>query len=139
MKRVELTPGETSLLDAARQLAARLDVAVILVLTDRPYDFQGIASELMQVRLVVASGDEEVQMAASQDDVDFVPLIHEPQTRQVQLNQALLEAIADDLLQTGSRTIAVYPGYERDNLDSLSIISLSEHLAKLTARDLQRL
>ncbi len=139
MKRVELTPGETSLLDAAQRLAVQLDVEVILVLTDRPYDFQGIRNELMQVRLVVASGDDEVHKAASQDDVDFVPLIHEPQTRQVQLNQALLEAIADDLLQTGSRTIAVYPGYERDNLDSLSIISLSEHLAKLTARDLQRL
>ena len=139
MKRVELGPGEVSLLQAGQQLAVQLDVEVILILTDRPYDFQGISKGLKQVRLVVASGDEDVLKAAEQDDVDFVPLIHEPQTRQVQLNQALLEAIADDLLQTGSRTIAVYPGYERDNLDSLSIISLSEHLAKLTARDLQRL
>ncbi len=139
MKRVDLSPGEASLLDAAQRLAVPLDVEVILVLTDRPYDFQGICNELGQVRLVVASGDEDVLKAAALDDVDFVPLIHEPQTRQVQLSQALLEAIADDLLQTGSRTIAVYPGYERDNLDSLSIISLSEHLAKLTARDLQRL
>ncbi len=139
MKRVELTPGETSLLDAAQQLAVQLDVEVILILTDRPYDFQGICNGLGQVRLVVASGNEDLLKAAALDDIDFVPLIHEPQTRQVQLSQALLEAIADDLLQTGSRTIAVYPGYERDNLDSLSIINLSEHLAKLTARDLQRL
>jgi DNA integrity scanning protein DisA with diadenylate cyclase activity len=139
MKRVELNPGELSLLQSANHLAGQLGVDVILIVTDRPYDFQAIVRELKQVRLVVASGNDDAHLAASLDDVDFVPLINEPQTRQVQLSQALLEAIADDLLQTGSRIIAVYPGYERDNLDSLSIISLSEHLAKLTARDLQRL
>jgi DNA integrity scanning protein DisA with diadenylate cyclase activity len=139
MKRLELNPGELSLLQSANHLAGQLGVEVILIVTDRPYDFQAIARELKQVRLVVASGNDDAHLAASLDDVDFVPLINEPQTRQVQLSQALLEAIADDLLQTGSRIIAVYPGYERDNLDSLSIISLSEHLAKLTARDLQRL
>lgn len=139
MKRVELGPSENSLLQAAQQLAVQMDVEVILILTDRAYDFSGISSGLNQVRLVVASGNDDVHEAAALDDVDCVPLINEPQTRQVQLSQALLEAIADDLLQTGSRMIAVYPGYERDNLDSLSVISLSEHLAKLTARDLQRL
>lgn len=139
MKRAELNPAEVSLLQAAQRLAVQMDIEVILVLTDRPYDFGAISGGLRQVRLVVASGSDDVQQAALHDDVDFVPLINEPQTRQVQLSQALLEAIADDLLQTGSRMIAVYPGYERDSLDSLSIISLSEHLAKLTARDLQRL
>jgi DNA integrity scanning protein DisA with diadenylate cyclase activity len=57
----------------------------------------------------------------------------------VQVSQALLEAIADDHLQTGARVIAMYAGYERDNLDTISIINLSEHLTKLTSRDLQRL
>jgi len=139
MKRVDLGPGEVSLLQSAQRLAGQLEVDVILILTDRPYDFQGISKGLRHVRLVVASGSEEVHEAALHDDIDFVPLMNEPQIRQVQLSQALVEAIADDLLQTGSRIIAVYPGYERDNLDSLSLISLSEHLAKLTARDLQRL
>ncbi|MCA9024440.1 MAG: diadenylate cyclase [Planctomycetaceae bacterium] len=139
MKRTELTLGETSLLDAAEKLARQLNVDVVLVLTDRPCDFRKIAQELKKVRLVVASGSDDVQQAATEDEIDFVPLINEPQTRQVQLSQSLLEAIADDLMQTGSRIIAVYPGYERENLDSLSVINLSEHLAKLTTRDLQRL
>jgi len=139
MKRTELTPGETSLLESAEKLARQLDVDVILILTDRPCDFSRISQSLKKVRLVVASGSDDVQQAAVLDDIDFVPLINEPQTRQIQLSQSLLEAIADDLMQTGSRIIAVYPGYERENLDSLSIINLSEHLAKLTTRDLQRL
>jgi diadenylate cyclase len=139
MKRVELPPTVTSLLQIARRLAGELSVDVVLLLTDRPYDFASISRELDQIRLVVASGDDDVRVAAGEDDIDFVPLLNEPQTRQVQLSQALLEAIADDLLQTGSRIMALYPGFERDHIDSLSVINLSEHLAKLTTRDLQRL
>lgn len=139
IKRVELPSTVTSLLQAARRMASDLDIEALLMLTDRVYDFAGISSGIKQVRLLVASGDEVVRDAAHEDDMDFVPLLNEPQTRQVQLSQALLEAIADDLLQTGSRIVALYPGFERDHIDSLSIINLSEHLAKLTTRDLQRL
>ena len=139
MKRVELSSSVTSLLTSARRLAGELEINVVLMLTDRAYDFAAIARGFKQIKLLVASGDEDVRQAAQEDDIDFVPLLNEPQTRHVQLSQALLEAIADDLLQTGSRTLAIYPGFERDNLDSLSVINLSEHLAKLTTRDLQRL
>jgi diadenylate cyclase len=139
MKRVELTSVMTSLLDAAQRMAEGVGVEVILLLTDRAYDFAEIARTLKKHRLLVASDSAEVQEAARDDVVDVVTLLHEPQTRQVQLSQALLEALADDLLQTGSRIIALYPGFERENVDSLSIINLSERLAKLTARDLQRL
>ena len=139
MKRVELSSGVTSLLQSARKLAGDLDVDAVLMLTDRAYDFAVISSGLKQVRLLVASGTDDVREAAHEDDIDFVPLLNEPQTRQVQLSQALLEAIADDLVQTGSRIVVVYPGFDRDHIDSLSVINLSEHLAKLTTRDLRQL
>jgi len=139
MKRIDLPSNVIGLLQAARRLAGELDVEAVLMLTDRPYDFAAIASGMKQLRFLVASGNDDVRRAAHEDDIDFVPLLNEPQTRQVQLSQALLEAIADDYVQTGSRILAVYPGFERDNVDSLSIINLSEHLAKLTTRDLQRL
>ena len=139
MKRVELSPNITSLLATTRRLAGELDVEVVLMLTDLAYDFASISRGFKQLKLLVASGDEDVRTAAQEDDIDFVPLLNEPQTRHVQLSQALLEAIADDLLQTGSRILALYPGFERDNIDSVSVINLSEHLAKLTTRDLQRL
>ncbi|MEZ6048967.1 MAG: diadenylate cyclase [Planctomycetaceae bacterium] len=63
----------------------------------------------------------------------------DPQTRHHQLSQALLEAIADDFLQTGDKVVAVYSVFDKHSLDSLSIVNLEEHLAKLTARDLRRL
>jgi diadenylate cyclase len=139
MKRADLSANVTALLQVARRLASELEVSTVLMLTDRPYDFAAIRTEFKSLRLLVASGDDDVRAATAEDDVDFVPLLNEPQTRHVQLSQALLEAIADDFVQTGSRIIALYPGFERDNVDSLSVINLSEHLAKLTTRDLQRL
>ena len=139
MRRNDIPPTLTRLLQAAKQIVQDLDLQATLLLSDLPYDFRAIAMSLQPQRLVVASHLQDVQQAAMDDDVPLVPLLHEPQTRQVQVSQALLEAIADDLLQTGARVVALYAGFERENIDTLSIINLSEHLSKLTSRDLQRL
>ncbi|MEW4529736.1 diadenylate cyclase [Maioricimonas sp. JC845] len=139
MKRAEPAPVFASLLKSARRIAAEHDVSAVILLADLPYDFRNVQSELKGVKLLVASHQPDVQQAAQEDEIPLISLIDEPHTRQVQLSQALLEAIADDLLQTGARIVALYAGFERDNVDSLSVISLSEHLAKLTTRDLQRL
>ncbi|MEX0716366.1 MAG: diadenylate cyclase [Planctomycetaceae bacterium] len=139
MKRAELLLQVVSLVRAARRVAHENKASAVVVLAEMPYDFAEMKRLLRGTRLVVASDKPDVQRAAVDDKVDLVPLLHEPQTRQHQLSQALLEAIADDLLQSGDRIVALYAGFEREVLDSLSIISLAEHLAKLTARDLRRL
>lgn len=139
MKRVNVSPQMRSLLMAARRIAVETDAAALVILAELPYDFAAIRRYLRNVRLVVASDKEKVQQAAGEDQVDLVPLMHEPQTRQLQLSQALLEAIADDLLQSGDRIVALYAVFERDIIDSMSLVNLSEHLAKLTARDLRQL
>lgn len=139
MRRVEISPQMRSLLSAARRTAVENDAEALIILAELPYDFSAIRKYLRKVRLVVSSDKPDVQRAAQDDGVDLVPLLHEPQTRQLQLSQALLEAIADDLLQSGDKIVALYAVFERDVIDSLSVISLAEHLAKLTARDLRRL
>lgn len=139
MKRVDLPPVLTTLLHTARSVAADVNATGIMMLSETAYDFAAINRDSDSVRLVVASHKMDVQQAATEDGVDLVPLSHEPQTRQVQVSQALVEAIADDLLQTGARIIALYAGFDRDVIDTLSVINLSEALAKLTTRDLQRL
>ena len=140
MVRADLPPLLTSLIEAARMISVDRDVAAVLMLADLPYRFKAIEELLRgQTRLIVASHVPEVIDAAKADAIAAVPLLAEPQTRQVQLTQALVEAIADELLQTGARIIALYASFERDNIDTLAVISLYEHLAKLTTRDLQRL
>ncbi|MCA9040558.1 MAG: diadenylate cyclase [Planctomycetaceae bacterium] len=128
-----------SLLISARRVAVENDATAALILADIPFDFTEVRKYFEKVRVIVASDKEEVQAAAREDEVDVVPLIDEPQTRQHQLSQALLEAIADDFLNTGDQVVAVYSVFDKDSLDSLSIVNLEEHLAKLTARDLRRL
>ncbi|MBL8848042.1 MAG: DNA integrity scanning protein DisA nucleotide-binding domain protein [Planctomycetaceae bacterium] len=139
MQRSEISPVIRRIFSSVRALAHELEVSAVMVVSDIAYDFKQIRSELEPHKLLVASHLPDVQQAVIEDGVMLVPLLHEPQTRQVQVSQALLEAIADDHLQTGSRVIAMYAGYERDNLDTISVINLSEHLTKLTSRDLQRL
>ncbi|MGH7127177.1 MAG: DNA integrity scanning protein DisA nucleotide-binding domain protein [Planctomycetaceae bacterium] len=139
MKRVELSAQMRSLLIAARRVAVENDAEALLVLAELPYDFAAINKYLRSVRLIVASDKPDVQRAAQEDQVDLVPLLHEPESRQVQISQAIIEAIADELLKSGDRVIVLYAAFERDAVDSLSLINLQEHLSKLTSRDLRRL
>jgi DNA integrity scanning protein DisA with diadenylate cyclase activity len=139
MKRVEVSPQIRGLLEAARRIAAESDAEAVVILADIPYNFAAIRRYLRRFRMVVASDKPDVQRAASEDGIDLVPLMHEPETRQLQLSQALLEAIADDLVRPGDKVVALYALYERDTIDSISLINLEAHLAKLTARDLRRL
>lgn len=139
MKRTPLPPLFSSLLQAAERVASDIQAAGVLLLTDAPFDFKEVASVLKNVRLIVTSHVADVQQAAREDGIPLVPLSDEPQARQVQLAQSLVEAIADDLLQTGSRVVVLYSGFDRDAIDTLGVVSLYEHLARLTSRDLQRL
>ncbi|MCA8997482.1 MAG: DNA integrity scanning protein DisA nucleotide-binding domain protein [Planctomycetaceae bacterium] len=129
----------TSLIKQARRMALESDAHAVLLLTEMEYDFEEIKSLLKQTPLIVASPVQDVQELAKEDGIPMVPLIPEPQSRHVQVSQALVEAIADNHVKTGDRVVALYAGYERDTIDTLSIINLSERLARLTARDLQRL
>ncbi|MFP6768451.1 MAG: diadenylate cyclase [Planctomycetaceae bacterium] len=139
MQRKALSSTVAELLAAARRIVMKTDATAIVMLAEFPYDFEEIRKKLKRVRLLVASNKPDVQRAATADDIALVPLLSASETRQVQLSQALLEAIADDLLQPGDTIVALYSGYERDRIDSISVINLADHLTRLTSRDLQRL
>ena len=139
MQRKPLSPAVAGLLSAAQRMVKEVNPSAIVMLAELPYDFQEIRKKLRRGRLLVASDNPDVQRAVTADDVDLVQLASSSETRQVQLSQALIEAIADEHLESGDTIIALYSGYERDAIDSLSVINLHEHLARLTSRDLQRL
>ena len=139
MKRKPLSDSVAALLAAAQRVAKETNAAAIVMLAELPYDFVEIRKKLRRLRLLVASDNPDVQRAATADEVDLVQLGSSSRTRQVQVSQALIEAIADEYLESGDTIVALYSGYERDTIDSLSVINLRDHLARLTARDLQRL
>ena len=144
--RTDLPSHSAELLATVQAIVGTLALDAVLLLAEVPYDFASIAESLRTARdddndvtLIIAADKPDVQAAVLNDAVDLVTLSNEPQTRQVQLTQSLVDAIADDLLPTGGRIAAIYPGFERDHVDTISVISLSEQLAKLSSRDLQRL
>ena len=91
-KRVEISQQMRSLLISARRIAVENDAQALVVLAEVPFDFAAIRQYLRKVRLFVASDKPDVQKAAKEDEIDLVPLVHEPQTRQLQLSQALQQA-----------------------------------------------
>ena len=139
MPSASLPDRDLSLLAAAKRAALDAGGAPVLVLADVAPDFAAWTGLLKRTRLIVASDRPDVQAAARAAELPLVVLQHEPQTRQTQLSQALLEAIADDLLASGDSVVCLYSLFERHGVDSLSVVSLADHLARLTSRDLRRL
>lgn len=139
MKRTAITEQFEAVLVSARRLAQRIEAEAIVLLADLPYDFTAVKRAAGKSLLLVASDKPDVQRCAVEDEIALVPLINEPETVQMQLSQALLEAIADDLLRPGVKVVALYPGFEVNAIDTISVVNLTEHLVRLTARDLQRL
>ncbi|MFP6703698.1 MAG: pyruvate kinase alpha/beta domain-containing protein, partial [Planctomycetaceae bacterium] len=139
MKRKPLSAAVASLLAAAQRVAQESNAAAIVMLSESPYDFLEIRKKLRKVRLVVASDNPDVQRAATADEVDLVPLDSSSRTRQMQLSQALIEAIADEYLESGDTIVALYSGYVGDSIDSVSVFKVRVLLARLSSGDLQRL
>ncbi len=139
MKRKKISQQFENLLKSAKKLADLESAKAVVLLSEEAYDFTLVKKLLRGKKLIVATGDLEIQEAIREDEVVLVAIDHEPQTRNTQVSQVLLECIADELLQSGDVVLAVYSAYEKDTCDTISVIHLAEQLAKLTSRDLQRL
>ncbi|MEQ9410534.1 MAG: diadenylate cyclase [Fuerstiella sp.] len=139
MKRKKLNSAFEHILRSAKRLADLESARAVVVLAEHSFSFKTMKKLLRGAHLIVASEDPDVQKAVLDDEIPLIPLEHEPQTRSTQVSQMLLEAIADELLQSGDVVVAVYSSYEKDSCDTISVIRLAEQLAKLTSRDLQRL
>lgn len=139
MSRQSLTSYFENVLRAAGQLAVATKSSAVLLLAGQSFNFKEITELLPGCRLIVAADKPEVQAAAKEDEVILVPILHEPKTSHLQVTQVVLEAIADELVQTGDKVVCVYSLYERDGCDTVSLLQLADQLARLTSRDLQRL
>ncbi len=76
------------------KVAEDTEAVAVVLLAEVPYNFAELRDSLKKTRLIVTSDKPDVQQAAKEDEVAIVPLQDEPQTRQYQVSQALLEAIS---------------------------------------------
>jgi DNA integrity scanning protein DisA with diadenylate cyclase activity len=136
----------TSLLLAARHLVAALPADAILLLPDNDLDWDQVVEQLGDGTLLVASQNPAVCDKARQNPrlvvVDIDP---GPTPMQERMSLALLEAVRTERLAPGADVVVLYNGIniganiDAEEMDSVSVIHLGEHLERLHPRELRKL
>lgn len=137
MKTQKFSDQFAMMYDLALRLATIDDVDALLVMLEGATDWPKLRERAdSQKVVVVASSEAELEGAA---EAGLIPLVVRTTDSSVfeRLTQALLEAVADDILMPGAKVVAIYSGFEARTIDSISCLRLEEHLGRLTARDLR--
>ena len=133
------------LLQTARQLVGELPADAVLLMTETDLDWDSVFEELSGCKLLVAAQDGVLtQKLKEHADLIVLDIDPGPTPTQERMSLALLEAVKSEKLQTGAHVVALYNGIEvqentAEQIDSLSIIHLGEHLVRLSAQDLRKL
>lgn len=127
------------------ELALRLGEGVrcdaILVLVEHPTDWEALKAGATDHRKVVVAADRPDQVIGAADAGLAVVIndMAEESPVNEKISHALLECVAQEILPPGGKVIAVYSGFEPDDIDTISIIRLDDRLGRLTVRDLRQL
>jgi DNA integrity scanning protein DisA with diadenylate cyclase activity len=139
-------PRQTiALLDSARQLARAMPADAVLLLTETNLDWDAVRECLDGCRLLVAAQDGRLTLQLKeQPGLTVLDIDPGPTPTQERMSLALLEAVANEQLRSGADVVALYNGIEigtdkPEQIDSLSVIHLGEHLERLSAQDLRKL
>jgi diadenylate cyclase len=125
--------------DAAARLSQAADADAILVLLEGPTEWERLKDHCGEEKILVAADFGTQLEGAAEAGLSTVVLKMPEAPVHEKLTQAILEAVADDILAAGAQVVAVYSGFEAGTIDSISMIHLGEHLGQLTSRDLRQL
>jgi DNA integrity scanning protein DisA with diadenylate cyclase activity len=132
-------------LKAARQLLDELSADAVLLLTETDLDWAEMLEILPANKLLISAKAPDLHAQLQADPrLSLIDIDPGPTPTQEQMSVALLEAVATDKLKAGAIVIAIYNGIgtesgKEEEVDSISVIHLGEHLERLTAADLRKL
>jgi len=139
MKPLRFTDRFKTLYHVAVRLAEASGADAVLLLLEGPADWPRLKKLSGEGKLLVAVDTPEQLEGARAAGLEVVALDMADSPVHDRITQALLEAVADDMLQPGSAVVALYSGFEAQMMDSISVIDLGDHLDRLTGRDLRQL
>lgn len=139
MKATRFTEQFLSFFDLAVKLSHGVEADALMLLLEGPCDWERLKLLAGEQKLLIAA-DVPAQIEGAADQGLQTVLLNSPDAPvHEKLTQAMLESVADDILSSGARVVAIYSGFEPGVIDSISVIHLGEHLGQLTARDLRQL
>jgi len=136
-----LTKSNNAMIRAGVALKADRESDALLLILDGQADWKRI-SELTgaQQSTVIVAVDTLADLdGAAEAGLKPLALNKEKAPLLERLQEALLEAAADELIRTNGDVIAVYSGFQQGRLDSISHLQLDERMRRFTSRDLQSL
>lgn len=139
MRTYRFTEEFETVIDTASKLARAAEADALLLLLDGPTDWERLKIHVGDEKVLVAADFPSQLEGATDAGLSTVVLKMPEAPVYEKLTQALLEAVADDILAAGAQVVALYSGFEAGTIDSISVIHLGEHLGQLTARDLRQL
>jgi len=139
MHSVRFTDQLKALLSIAARLRKEIQAEALVVLLEGTADFAKLKSLVGETKLIAAADTADQLKGASEAGVLSVRIDMPNAPIYERLSQAVLEAVADDLLSPGAKVVALYSGFDIEALDSISVMDLDEHLNRLTGRDLRQL
>jgi DNA integrity scanning protein DisA with diadenylate cyclase activity len=139
MKSQRFTKQFATFLETAVRVARGAPADAILLLLEGTCDWEQIKDRTEDLKVIVA-GDSEEEIAGAAEAGLYPVVLGEREAAVFEkLTKAVLESVAHDVLSPGAEVVAVYSAFEPETIDSISFISLDEHLGRLTARDLKKL
>jgi diadenylate cyclase len=139
-------PKQTlSLLVAARRLVDELEADAVLILPETDMDWDKVCETLGECPVLVVPADGSLrEKARAHPRLVLVDIDPGPTPTQERMSLALLEAVRTDHLAVGADVVVLYNGIKvgtdpTDDIDSISVLHLGEHLERLHPRDLRAL
>jgi diadenylate cyclase len=128
-----------TIFDVAARLAADVKAEALLVIVEGEVNWKDVKARAAGQQILVAAETAEQIDSAHKAELPTVVLDMADAPVLEKVAQALLECVARELLQPGAGVVAVYSGFEPDQIDSVSVIQLQDHLGRLSSRDLRQL
>jgi DNA integrity scanning protein DisA with diadenylate cyclase activity len=129
----------TAFIGAAINLVSAAEADALVVFLEKEVDWDELKNECGEVEVVIVSMSEELLEEASEHGLPTVFVEIPDATVAEMLTQALLDAVAHEYIKPGATIVSAYRGFDKEKLDTITVLKLSERLGRLTARDLQRL
>jgi len=121
------------------KLSSAAEADALLVMLEGPTEWDKLKKGARNEKILVVADLEEELEGAQEAGLATLVLDMEDAPVFEKLTQALLAAVAEEILEPGADVIALYSGFEAGKIDSISYIRLDERLGRLTARDLRKL